>query len=388
MRGLVATGKYSKPAVSLWGAALYQPTDNIALYEEVDVQRGKEVIGKEGKTASMRLKTWKYDYTADFQRAFVRFHSGRFEALLGRQTLFWGPGYDGSLIISDNSPPFDMILFGEKFGPVKFVSFSATLDRMWNEHGNPPYRYLANRYLAGHRIDWTINNKLEAGLSEVILYGGEAQYMELYYINPILPYYANQFNSSLDDNSLVSFDISVKPMKGYKTYFQFLVDDFSYTDNEPNALGYIVGIYASDPFGIQQIDLRAEYTRIDSWTYTHLESENQYTHYGWVIGHYLGPDADQIFVELCRMVNVDSRVKLSYAFNREGSRTVADRYRNEDYKRMKFPSGKVETKHTLGLRFLWESLNGLQMNASFKFFNNDDSIENEIRFSLGYLLSK
>ena len=386
MRGSIFTGKYEKPSVNLWGSAFYQPTDYIELYEEVDIQRGREVIGSEGKSASMRLNPWKFDYTADFQRAFVRFHSRMFEALLGRQTLFWGPGYDGSLIISDNSPPLDMILLGGKFGPLKFVSFSAPLDKMWNEHGDPPYRYLANRYLAGHRIDWIVNSKLEAGLSEVILYGGEAEYMELYYLNPILPYYANQYNSDLDDNSLVSFDISLKPKKGYKTYFQFIVDDFNYESYDPNALGYIFGIYASDPFGIQKTDLRAEYTRVDSWTYTHLEAENQYTHYGWVIGHHLGPDADQILVELCRMLNVDSRIKISYAFNREGSRTVADRYRGEDYKKMDFPSGEVEIRHTIGLKFLWESLRGIQAEASFKScFRGNDSIENEIRAGIGYL---
>lgn len=387
MRGSIFAEKDSKPSISLWGSALYQPIDNIELYEEVDVKRGKEVIGKEGTTASMRLNTWKYDYTADFQRAFVRYHSSKFEVLLGRQTIFWGPGYDGSLIISDNSPPFDMILLGGKFGSVKFVSFSAILDKIWNEHGDPPYRYIANRYLAGHRVDWIINSKLKAGLSEVILYGGEAEYIQIYYLNPILPYYANQYNSDLDDNSLVSFDISVKPIKKYKAYFQFIVDDFNYESYDPNALGYIFGIYASDPFGIQKTDLRAEYTRIDSWTYTHLESENQYTHYGWVIGHHLGPDADQILVELCRMLNTDAKIKLNYTFNREGSRTVADRFRGEDYKKIDFPSGKVETRHTLGLKFLWESLDGLQMNASLKSsFKSNSSTENEIKFGIGYVL--
>ncbi len=388
MRGSISIAKHKKPSVDLWGSALYQPTDYIELYEEVDVQRGKEVVGKEGTTASKRLNTWKFDYTADFQRAFVRFHSKRFEALLGRQTLFWGPGYDGSLIISDNSPPFDMILLGGKFGAIKFVSFSATLDNMWNEHGDPSYRYLANRYLAGHRIDWIINNKIETGLSEVILYGGEAEYMQLYYLNPILPYYANQYNSDLDDNSLVSFDISIKPKKGYKAYFQFLVDDFNYESYDPNALGYIFGIYASDPFGIQKTDFRAEYTRVDSWTYTHLEAENQYTHYGWVIGHHLGPDSDQVLLEICRMLNIDTRLSLSYAFNREGSRTVADRFRGEDYKSMKFPSGKVDKRHTLGLKFLLESPKGIQINTSLKSSIKEDSINNEVEFSLGYLFGK
>ena len=243
--------------------------------------------------------------------------------------------------------------------------------------------------MAGHRIDWLVNNKVELGLSEAVLYAGEAQYMELQYINPILPYYANQYNSNLDNNSLVCFDVAFKPVRGYKTYVQFIVDDFAYAGNDPNALGYIAGLYVSDPFGISKTDLRTEYTRIDSWTYTHLEPENQYTHYGWVIGDHLGPDADQILIELCRMLNADGRIKLIYAFKREGSRTIADRYRGEDYKRIKFPSGKVERQHRLGFVFLWETLDGLQIDLSLqRSFNSDKSSENELSFKLGYLLNK
>jgi len=376
-------------SLSFWGAASYQPTDYITLYEEADVGRGRDINGTEGTTASQRLNKWKWDYTADFQRAYVRFHHRNLSGLLGRQTLFWGPGYDGSLIISDNSPSFDMIMVQGNFWHFKFTSFSAMLDKMWGEHSDPTYRFLANRYLSGHRIDWLVNNKIELGLSEAVLYAGEAQYMELQYINPVLPYYANQYNSNLDNNSLVCFDASFKPTKGYKTYLQFLVDDFAYAGNDPNALGYIAGLYISDPLGISQTDLRTEYTRVDSWTYTHLELENQYTHYGWVIGDHLGPDADQILIELSRILNVDGQVKLIYAYKREGSRTVADRYRGEDYKRIKFPSGKVERQNRLGLRFLWETLDGLQMDLLVqRSFNSDKPPENELSFKLGYLLIK
>ncbi|MDQ1329045.1 MAG: hypothetical protein QG641_2334 [Candidatus Poribacteria bacterium] len=382
-------GNNSKESLSFWGSASYQPTDYLTLYEEVDVRRGRNIKGTEGTTASQRLNKWKWDYTADFQKAYLRFHHKNLSGLLGRQTIFWGPGYDGSLIISDNSPSFDMIMVQGDFWHLKFTSFSATLDKMWGEHYDPQYRFLANRYLSGHRIDWLVNNKVELGLSETVLYAGEAQYMELQYINPLLPYYANQYNSNLDNNSLVSFDVAFKPVRGYKTYFQFIVDDFAYAGNDPNALGYIAGLYISDPFGISKTDLRTEYTRIDSWTYTHLESENQYTHYGWVIGDHLGPDADQMLIELCRMLNIDARIKLVYAFKREGSRTIADRYRGEDYKKIKFPSGKVERQHRLGFSFLWETLDGLQIDLSLqRSFNSDKSSENELSFKLGYLLRK
>jgi hypothetical protein len=89
------------------------------------------------------------------------------------------------------------------------------------------------------------------------------------------------------------------------------------------------------------------------------------------------------------MLSVDGRIKLIYAFKREGSRTIADRYRGEDYKKMKFPSGEVKQQHRLGLQFAWESSDDLQIDLLIqRSFNRNEPSENELKFKLGYLLTK
>ena len=372
-------------SLSLWGAASYHPSPMVTLYEEIDVRRGREII----KTASKRMNPWKWDYTADFRRAYVSVNGERFVALLGRQSLFWGPGYDGSLTISGNSPAFDMMLLEAKFGPVKAITFSAVLDKMWSEHGNPPYRYLANRYLSGHRIDWIVNDRIELGLSELVLYGGETRSMEWYYINPLLPYYASQWNSNQDDNVLVSADFAVRSVDKMKLYGQFLVDDFSYSGDDPNALGYIAGVYLSDPLGISKADFRVEYTRVDSHTYTHRITENQFVHYGWVMGHHLGPDSDQLLVELSRIESADMRINLTYIFGRKRSGIIADSSQIENNNPTSFPSGTLVRQHRIGLRFLWEPLSRQQMDISwtgiFTRSNHRTESDIELRASVGFL---
>jgi len=376
---------WGQHSASLWGAAEFHPTPNLTLYEEIDVGRGQEII----KTASQRTNPWRWDYTADFRRAYIRFHRKQFEALLGRQSLFWGPGYGGSLILSRNSPAFDMALLSAGFGPVKATAFSAVLDKKWSQRGDPPHRFLADRYLAGHRIDWLVNNRLELGLCELALYGGEARNMELQYMNPLLPYYASQWNSDQDDNVLASADFALRPIDRLKIYGQFLVDDFQYSSDEPHALGYMAGLYLSDPPRLSGTDFRVEYTRIDTRTYTHRIAENQFTHYGWIMGHHLGSDADQLFVELSRMINIDIRLKLMYTYQRQGSRTVEDGYIVENPENADFPTEPAERRHRIGLQFLWEPVRGPQVDISCGGVSirsqNGDTWEGEVSVKAGFL---
>ncbi len=392
----------NKFSLSLWGGAIFCPTKNITLYEEIDIARDRKLKGNQGYTASSWLDEWKWKYTADFSKAYIYYNKNRYEFLLGRQKLSWGTGYFSNLALSDNSPSFDMLFARATFGPVKFTTFSTELDRMWHEHGelgsetDPFYRYLASRYLSGHRIDWIVNSRISAGISELILYGGETRNMELRYINPLLPYYAEQYNSKLDDNVLISFDISTRPIDGVKIYGELLIDDFNYAKvydyeiNHPSSLGYIAGIYLNEPLNIPMIDFRTEYTRIDTWTYSHRVDENQYLHYGWIIGHKLGPDSEQVFFEINKMFSVFARLKINYAYRRWG-KEMAFWGTKEDYYETKFPSGKVSYLNTFGLQFLLENINGPQIDLSWRAYHYKDNLnkqpkENEISLKLGYLI--
>jgi len=404
---------FDEYSLALRASAAYHPHRNVTLYEELSIDREVEKEGDQGDTASTRLREWKLGYTADFQKGYLLYHlsfkkpevisEGQFEALLGRQSLFWGPGYSGSLILSDNSPPFDMIFASAKLSNFKFMTFSTQLDMMWHEHGSadsiydPLYRYLATRYLSAHRIDWSVNKKLEVALSEAILYGGETRNMELRYINPIMPYYANEYNSYLDDNVMICFDIVLKPVKRLKLYGQLLIDDYSYekvfryAEWDPNALGYLAGIYVNSPPYARKCDFRAEYTHIDTWAYSHRVDENQYTHYGWVIGHSLGPDARQIFFEIRRIITADIYLKLNYTY-RQWGRSKAYRSPGEGYKETTFPSEPVTSQSTFGAQVLWETIRGPQVKVSWQkigidppYESDEASIKGTFYVRIGYL---
>jgi hypothetical protein len=357
----------SKISPAYEGAFYYDVDRRITLYQEFEIGKFPEKYRTETISASKRLNAWHSGYTADFKRVYLRFPVSKFDVLIGRDQIFWGTGFRGAVGISDNSPPFDLILLTGQFGEVKGSAFTAQLDRIWHDQDGPARRYLANRYLAGHRLDWQVSDRIEVGVSEMILYGGDARYPEWQYLNPILPYYASQYNSNTDDNVMFLFEGSIRPVDGARLYGEWLIDDFQYANtNDPNAVAWLAGLECNCLLASKKLSIRAEYARVNRWAYTHLVQENQFTHFGSIIGHRIGTDADTLYLEGGYLINPDAFFALFYEFERQGEAGVEDRFRNEDSDSIPFPSGVVERRDGAGFRLVYEPMRSWQLDIAYQ----------------------
>jgi len=355
------------------GLTLREADNALILHDRLIVSRD-EIYPKLGKTASSRMRRWKWDYTADFNEAYAKIYFKRLMFSVGRHGIFWSPARFGALCISDSSPPFDMFMisiYGEK---ISAYAFAAVLDRMWNDqHG----RYLARRFLSGHRLDWIVRDGLEIGLTEVILYGGDLRSIDPGYLNPLIPYYATQYNSDYDDNTLLSADFSWILSPGVMAYGELLIDDLQYKGEGPNAWGGTLGMHLAG-----WTDLIVEYTRLSRWVYTHRITEHQYIHYGSPIGHSLGPDGDLITVEWSKFITLDLWAGIRVSHRRKGEATIEDRYKGERVK--KFPSGVVERSIDAELKVIYRPLRGLWGEISVGGKSPGDF---RLNLRLGYILS-
>lgn len=219
--------------------------------------------------------------------------------------------------------------------------------------------------MAGHRIDWQPTNRLEFAVSEIVLYGGDARGIEWQYLNPILPYYATQHNADWDDNVMFVFDLETIPVNGVRLYSSALIDDFQYSEDADgeNAWGVILGCHLSG-LKSDRTDCRIQYTKLNRWVYTHRVTENQYTHFGSIIGHRLGNDSDELYFELSNYLNLDTRIKFDYIFTMQGAANVENSYKGKDYQYLqKFPKRK---NHEFGIQFLYEPLEGWQIDLKFQ----------------------
>jgi hypothetical protein len=299
-------------------------------------------------------RKWKGDLTGVLDMAYAQIDLKYFYLLLGRDHLRWGPGEKDVLLLTDQIPPFDMLKLEGKLGSFKFVYFTTVLDqvkvRSGGESDESSFGFFARRYLSGHRINLKLRFGLEMGISEVVLYGGQNRNPEPYYLNPLLPYYGEQYNQDLDDNLLWSFDLALTWFKNKEFYAEILVDDFQYDfKSEPQQTGFQIGFNYAQIFGLERSFANLEYTKINNWVYGHNKLWNVYTYHGFGMGSILGPDADRFFLKFVYHLSKDIDVSNSFEYKRKGEGRIDTLQDSAVPYPDKFPSGVVE--HSNQIRF-------------------------------------
>lgn len=340
------------------------------------------------KSADQRYEGWHWDYVFDFKRSYLQYNlsfsnEARISLLFGRDCVYWGTSPFKSVGISDNSPPFELMrLTGTipcKYGTLKATAFTAQLNSTWFDDGTA--RYLAKRYLSAHRVDYRFSNWLEIGVSEWVLYGGDSQTLKWHYLNPIIPYYAVQYNAKNDDNLMLSFDGAVRPIDGVRLYAEWLADDFQYQSdsNDPHAVAWLTGVEWYPEFVARQLGFQTEYVRVNRWAYTHLEPDNQFTHFGTLIGHPIGTDADLLTFRVSYHATPSAVIYVSFSHQRDGEADITDRFYGENFVNIPFPSGIVERLTEFRLSWKYRPIKGLKssLNYAWRHIQNSEHVADE-----------
>ena len=168
------------------------------------------------------------------------------------------------------------------------------------------------------------------GFSEVVVYGNR---FEWGYLNPVnIHFISEQPISRADgrvggsgDNVLLSVDMRLRLVDDFEIYGELTVDDgnpavsFKHWDTKFGILG---GIYITDPFGIPNTDFHAEYAFINQYAYTHVNPVNVYKHFTTPIGHGIGSDADNLWLELRHRWTDRLETVFGYELERHGSGNI------------------------------------------------------------------
>lgn len=358
----------------------------IQLGEKFLLRQRATVDNQSDRETIYYAKKWKNNLVGTMDEAYALVDLKYLQLLFGREALMWGPSLRDNLLLSGYSPPLDMLKLQAEFGSFKLVYFTTILDQIQLSSDN-----IAKRYFSAHRINWKSDFGLELGLSEVILYGGVNREIEPYYLNPLLPYYVEQFNKGKDDNPLWSIDFNFT-FRSKEFYAEFLIDDFQYDfETEPHQLGYKLGINWHKPFKLKRTFLNLEYTRINKWVYGEYPFWNIYTYHDVSMGSSLGPDADDIYIKILHHLSKDFSFSLSAEYRRKGEGRIDEMQEPVVPFPDRFPSGTVEYTKRLNLTSFYQPNSDLQVALWFDYRNikNCQNLDNNNKdlYEIGFVFN-
>jgi len=260
----------------------------------------------------------------DLIEAYGKLSFGNLEVEVGKDSLWWGPGYHGSILMSNNTEPFKMIKISNprpillpwifrRLGPFKAVWFLTEL-----ETG----RTIPEAKLTGLRLNFKPNPAFEFGLSRAIMFGGSGRprvglkdYFSMWRPGPEQPG-TNQL-AGFDASVLISLDGKI-PAKSIKLYTEFIGEDEA--GGLPAKWGRLFGMQLNDIFRTGKTDLRIEYANnhvsgYPNVFYVHSVYGSGYTYKGRIIGHHMGTDTRDLFIRLTHYLRED--LILGLEFDRE-----------------------------------------------------------------------
>ncbi len=346
-------------------ATLFRPTatgqirDDFAFYTDLKAYYlGATRFPDFPKTEAKSYHTPQKTASAALTAYYMKFKLPWFEIFLGKDNLHWGPGRHGALLISEDPLPMNMIKLTAIYHPVKFQSVTSILGSN-------------SKYLSAHRLELHLWQKLHMGITEAVVYG---ENFETVFLNPVQIYAVSELAKGSPYNVLVSGDLDVRLLRNLELYGELLIDDFrpfsfglrSYK-NWGSKFGLLFGFYYVDPFSLPNTDFRVEYTFINQYTYTHTPPVTTYTHFNSIIGHQIGTDADDLWLNFRHWFSEHFALSLGYELERHGEGNVNKPHPPDapDDDEWEFLSGVTESTSSISLGVSYRSIGGYFLNAEY-----------------------
>lgn len=289
------------------------------------------------------------DYRLSLMEGYGKLEWYNIELEMGRDSMWWGPGRHGSLILTDNAKPFDLIKISNPkpvvlpwllrhLGLVRFNAFWAKLERS---------RYVPEPEFMGFRLDVKPFPFLELGASRTILLGGKGDkaakgVADLSFSDWLKLLGGQNLGGSLDTDQIAGMDAVLHLEDIYRFLPIFNTLDLwgeLYGEDEaahlPSRNGFVLGIRLGDLFLTGRTNLFIEHAdnvihgHPNFW-YNHHVYKSGYTYYGRIMGHEMGSEARDTMVGIEHYLKPDIIVTLNYIRQKRGVSSKApesrDRY--------------------------------------------------------------
>jgi len=300
---------------------------------------------------------------------------------LVKDNVIWGDNYHGSNILSGRAPSFPMLTLNLK--PAKWFEFNYFHAWLVSNVVDSSYYYLendsrlyyrpGNKFMAANMFTFTPVNGLKISVGNAIVYA-EKTIHGAYFI-PFAFY--KSIDHSLtkgigteNQNSQMFLNISSRNIKHLHLYGSVFIDEMNFSrfkasNPENNPISIKVGAQVSN-LKVQNLTAIFEYTRSNILNYKHSIPLLTWESNSYNLGHYLGDNAQEIYLALKYKPIRGLDFKLSY-FN-------AQKANDYDYIRRGTSNGltgsvlNIISQAVLD-EIIWKNQT-LSLNVCYEIFNN------------------
>ncbi len=298
--------------------------------------------------------------------AYVVFKLPHLQLTIGKGNNYWGPGFNGALGLSNNATSYDQIRLQSRFWRLKFTylwGFLRTFPVIEGSDGRA-----AEKNIVGHRLEIDVAKWLDLGFYETVIFGNRR--FELAYANPINFYRSAEHFLGDNDNAAMGMDFDLLLIPNTKIYGELFIDDL-FTSRIGsgwfgNKVAYLAGAYWVDALSVPNLDARVEYARTRPFVYTHEKAINTYSHFSTGLGHWIGPNADDLLMRLQYRFSKSLAVALDFESYRHGANPL-DRNVGGDINQP-FRPGDPAFVHTLD--GIHERRNRFGVEVSYELYRN------------------
>jgi hypothetical protein len=277
---------------------------------------------------------------------------------VGKDSQWWGPGYHGALLLSNNAEPFTMVRLENPqpvllpwilkyLGPFRWTFFVTKLEDDRHDVPHP--------YFWGMRVDFKPHPYVEVGLERTAMLCGEGRACSAGTWWRSFTGTSENVSGKESGDQKAGFDVKVTlPFRLQPVQLYTEIDGEDEANGLPSRLAYLAGLYLPRILDAERLDFRVEYAtnrlnnKFRQW-YDHHIYTSGYTYDGRIIGHHMGSDSSDLFAEM------------SYRFTERGDR-VAVAYDHEEHNLANEVRAK---KDEASVRMEYNVTKNIKVNASY-----------------------
>lgn len=302
-----------------------------------DFSNGKQLIGGP-ETAriidpflkrSLKFNIEKQEYFDNYI-GYVQAQYKDLRLRFGRENISHGYSPIDNLVFSLKAAPADGLVIDFPYKWLRFTTTHAAVEGTnyapiegTNIAKNEP---VLSKFIATHRVAIDPAPWISFAFSEMMIYSGRG--VDFSYLNPVAFLVSAGLGTtyrSNEDNSILGFDMAVRPFKNTMLYGALVADDINFstlsdTTNLANDNKYAFQLGASYlvPDEILPLLATAEYVRITPFTFSHRRNQNSWTHYSQPLGYDMQPNSDRAALQLKYWISPRTSLKIDMDYTRHG----------------------------------------------------------------------